>query len=255
MLLEDNSFGDDYSLIPRRRHHALLTAARTTIDQCQARQRPLPPAPTTPSASAVDRSRHGLSDDWRYDGKLCPANYIRPGLPSVRNLSPSITGLTSLSSSSTAKASRTASFSTWPRPATSRRFAFVASVGCPLAPWTQFWAVYGLVTQEESVLFTSQPGVPDKLVGTLNESPAGAALPGPWCQGHPAHRLGGSGPSLWPAAPPDPGLTVSLVGRSSQPGPQVRPVSEAAWKLSSRTMFCDSFCGLSEDSRCNGCSI
>ena len=46
----------------------------------------------------------------------------------------------------------------------------VASVGCPFAPGTQFWALYGLLTQEESVLFTSQPGVPDWLVTvrTLN---------------------------------------------------------------------------------------
>ena len=46
VMLEYNAFGDDYPLISRRRHHALLTAARTALDQCQARQRPLP-TPTT----------------------------------------------------------------------------------------------------------------------------------------------------------------------------------------------------------------
>ena len=51
----------------------------------------------------------------------------------------------------------------------------VASVGCPLAPGTQFWALYGLLTCEENILFTSQPGVPDRLVGTINEPPAAAA--------------------------------------------------------------------------------
>ena len=66
--------GEDYPFIPCRRHHALYTAARTALDQCQARQHPLPTVSTTPSAStAMDRSRHCLSDGWRYDGKLSPA--------------------------------------------------------------------------------------------------------------------------------------------------------------------------------------
>ena len=48
-MLKDNSFSDDYHdypLIPRRRHHALLTAAQTALDQCEARQRQLSAAPT-----------------------------------------------------------------------------------------------------------------------------------------------------------------------------------------------------------------
>ena len=44
----------------------------------------------------------------------------------------------------------------------------VASVGYPLAPETQWLALSGLLTQEASVLLTSQAGVPDRLVGTLN---------------------------------------------------------------------------------------
>ena len=74
-MLKDNSFSDDdYPLIPRRRHHVLLMAAQTALDQCEARQRPLSAASTPPSApSAVDRPRYGLSDNWRYYGKLCPA--------------------------------------------------------------------------------------------------------------------------------------------------------------------------------------
>ena len=82
VMLKDNSFSDDYPLIPRRRHHALLTAAaaQSALDQCEARQRPLSAAPTPPSApSAAARPRHGLSDGsgWRYDGELCPA--LGPG--------------------------------------------------------------------------------------------------------------------------------------------------------------------------------
>ena len=65
---------------------------------------------------------------------------------------------------SAARASR----STWPRPATSRRFAPSPPSAVPLP-------FYGLLTREENVLFTSQPGVPDRLVGTINEPPAAAA--------------------------------------------------------------------------------
>ena len=50
-MLNDNSFRDDYPLIPPRCHHALLTAAQTALDQCEARQRPLSAAPKPPSAS------------------------------------------------------------------------------------------------------------------------------------------------------------------------------------------------------------
>ena len=32
VMLKDNSFSDDYPLIPRRRHHALLTAAQTALE-------------------------------------------------------------------------------------------------------------------------------------------------------------------------------------------------------------------------------
>ena len=47
---------------------------------------------------------------------------------------------------------------------------------------------------------------------------------------------------------------VTTPARASGPSPGRRPL----WKLSSRRMFCGSFCGLSEaaeDSRCNGCPI
>ena len=37
VMLKDNSFSADHPLIPRRRHHALLTAAQTALDQCEAR--------------------------------------------------------------------------------------------------------------------------------------------------------------------------------------------------------------------------
>ena len=240
-MLEDNSSGDDYPMIPRRRHHALLTgtAARTALDQSQARQRPLPTAPTTPSASTpVDRSRHG---DWRYDGKLCPALGPQPIpvhywlgqlIPEPRDTGQGITdGVIQrqvvrqllhgeLRQSSLRRIEQVPSLdaivctgratlkdhwavalascckredilrchreATTPhrRPgepltlATTRHeqaVCAVASVGCPLAPGTQFWALYGLLTQEESVLCTSRSGVPDLLVGTLNEPPAAAA--------------------------------------------------------------------------------
>ena len=44
----------------------------------------------------------------------------------------------------------------------------MASVGFPLAQGTQFWAFYGLLTSEENVLFTSQPGAhsPDRIDDT-----------------------------------------------------------------------------------------
>ena len=50
VMLEDNSFGDDYPLIPRRRHHALLTAARTTLDSARlaSARSQLPPQPRQP---------------------------------------------------------------------------------------------------------------------------------------------------------------------------------------------------------------
>ena len=53
----------------------------------------------------------------------------------------------------------------------------------------------------------------------LLRRPLGTALPGRWCQGRPANRLGGSGPPLWPAPST---LTFSLVGGSSQSGPPAR---------------------------------
>ena len=74
-MIKDNSCSDDYPLIPDPRscHHVLLTAAQTTHDQCEARQRQLSAAPTPQSApSAVDRPLHGLNDDWRYCPSLGP---------------------------------------------------------------------------------------------------------------------------------------------------------------------------------------
>ena len=239
-MLKDNSFRDDYPLIPPRRHHALLTAAQTALDQCEARQRPLSAAPTPPPApSAVDRPRHGLSDDWRYDGELCPAlgphpipvhywldqlipelngqgitdgviqgqvlrqllhGELRQSLLRRIEQMPSLAAIVSTGRATlkdhyaVALAScckredilRCHREATTPqrRPgeplnlATSRHeqaVRAVASVGCPLAPGTQFWALYGLLTCEENILFTSQPGVPDRLVGTINEPPAAAA--------------------------------------------------------------------------------
>ena len=52
-MLKDNSFSDDYPLIPRSRHHAILTASQTELDKCEARQRPLCAAPTPPSAPSA----------------------------------------------------------------------------------------------------------------------------------------------------------------------------------------------------------
>ena len=60
---------------------------------------------------------------------------------------------------------------------------------------------------------------------SLLRRPLGAALPGPWCQDRPTHRLGGSCPPIWPGPPT---LTFSLVGGSSHPRPQATPGSEAA---------------------------
>ena len=51
VMLKDNSFSEAYPLIPRRRYRALLTAAKTALYQCEARQRPLSAAPKPPSAS------------------------------------------------------------------------------------------------------------------------------------------------------------------------------------------------------------
>ena len=47
--LQHESFGDEYLrlLIPRRSHRALLTAARTALEQCRARH-PLPQWTTDP---------------------------------------------------------------------------------------------------------------------------------------------------------------------------------------------------------------
>ena len=67
-------FEAEFPLIPRRRHPSLLTAARTALDQSRARQSSQTAAnPAASPPPALDRSRQGLSDDWKYEGKSCPA--------------------------------------------------------------------------------------------------------------------------------------------------------------------------------------
>ena len=54
VMLKDKSFRDDYPLIPRRRHHALLTAA-CGPDRPQARPRsPRLPHPRPPPLQWID---------------------------------------------------------------------------------------------------------------------------------------------------------------------------------------------------------
>ena len=62
----------------------------------------------------------------------------------------------------------------WPRIAQKQAAREMASVGCPPDPLprlSSFLALYGLLTDEASVLFTIQPGVPDRLVGVFCEPP------------------------------------------------------------------------------------
>jgi hypothetical protein len=43
-------------------------------------------------------------------------------------------------------------------------FSTTAALGCYLPPNQCFWAVYGILTAPERVAFTSQPGIPDRLI-------------------------------------------------------------------------------------------
>jgi hypothetical protein len=52
-------------------------------------------------------------------------------------------------------------------------FRGAAALGCVLPPSLQFWAVYGILTQER-VTFTTQPGIPDRLIRQLAEQPTEA---------------------------------------------------------------------------------
>ena len=50
----------------------------------------------------------------------------------------------------------------------------IATLGCPLAPATQYWALHGLLSSAERIAFTSQPGIHDRFIRQLYEAPEAA---------------------------------------------------------------------------------